>query len=88
MWNKIRGSLPLQLMLAALAAWLLATGISQFSAADTLANIHQQSWFQFLMLGKTVYIGLLKMVVGYYGYALFDRGDKQYWCDNQIKNPW
>ncbi|WP_028768628.1 dicarboxylate/amino acid:cation symporter [Shewanella fidelis] len=64
MWNKIRGSLPLQLMLAALAAWLLATGISQFSAADTLANIHQQSWFQFLMLGKTVYIGLLKMVVG------------------------
>ncbi|MCL1139683.1 dicarboxylate/amino acid:cation symporter [Shewanella pneumatophori] len=64
MWNKIRGSLPLQLVLAAFAAWLLATGITEFSAPSEVNNISQQSWYQFLMLGKTVYIGLLKMVVG------------------------
>ncbi|MCK8043398.1 dicarboxylate/amino acid:cation symporter [Shewanella sp. 1CM18E] len=64
MWNKIRGSLPLQLILAAFAAWLLATGITEFSAPSEVNNISQQSWYQFLMLGKTVYIGLLKMVVG------------------------
>ncbi|GIU46045.1 proton/sodium-glutamate symport protein [Shewanella sairae] len=64
MWNKIRSSLPLQLIIAALAAWLLATGITEFTAPSEVATINQQSWYQFLMLGKTVYIGLLKMVVG------------------------
>ncbi|GIU09793.1 MULTISPECIES: dicarboxylate/amino acid:cation symporter [unclassified Shewanella] len=64
MWNKIRGSLPLQLVLAAAAAWLLASGLTHFVYPNGAAGIDQQAWYQFLMLGKTVYIGLLKMVVG------------------------
>ncbi|MEZ9596543.1 dicarboxylate/amino acid:cation symporter [Shewanella sp. 10N.261.52.F9] len=64
MWNKIRSSLPLQLIIAAAAAWLLATGITEFTAPSEVSTISQQSWYQLLMLGKTVYIGLLKMVVG------------------------
>ena len=64
MWNKIRSSLPLQLIIAAAAAWLLATGITEFTTPSEVSTISQQSWYQLLMLGKTVYIGLLKMVVG------------------------
>lgn len=64
MWNKIRRSLPIQLLLAASAAWLFATGVTSFSTPYVSANIEAQAWYQFLMLGKTVYIGLLKMVVG------------------------
>ncbi|GIU34887.1 dicarboxylate/amino acid:cation symporter [Shewanella schlegeliana] len=64
MWNKIRGSLPLQLVFAAGAAWILASGLTHFVYPNGTAEIDQQAWYQFLMLGKTVYIGLLKMVVG------------------------
>ena len=58
MLTKLRHSLPLQLVLAALLAWLFAQLISSTS------GITQTGWYQFLMLGKTTYIGLLKMVVG------------------------
>ncbi|MCW8328901.1 dicarboxylate/amino acid:cation symporter [Photobacterium sp. SDRW27] len=58
MWTKLRNSLPLQLMLAALMAWLFALTFSE------TADVAQQGWYQLLMLGKTSYIGLLKMVVG------------------------
>ena len=64
MWNKIRSSLPLQLIIAAGAAWLLATGLTSFAHPNVIADVEQLAWYQFLMLGKTVYIGLLKMVVG------------------------
>ncbi|GAL06198.1 proton/glutamate symport protein [Photobacterium aphoticum] len=66
MWQKIRRSLPLQLLLAAASAWLCATVFSRFADPATLthAALNQQGWFQLLMLGKTTYIGLLKMVVG------------------------
>ncbi|MCG9729235.1 dicarboxylate/amino acid:cation symporter [Shewanella sp. Isolate13] len=64
MWNKIRGSLPLQLLLAAGAAWLFTTALTALAHPDVLGGIEQQAWYQLLMLGKTVYIGLLKMVVG------------------------
>ena len=58
MWTKLRDSLPLQLMFAALAAWGIA---SIFSLSSDVA---QQGWYQLIMLGKTTYLGLLKMVVG------------------------
>lgn len=58
MWTKLRNSLPLQLMLAALMAWLFALTFSE------TADVAQHGWYQLLMLGKTSYIGLLKMVVG------------------------
>ncbi|WP_194439176.1 dicarboxylate/amino acid:cation symporter [Vibrio fluminensis] len=58
MWNKLRTSLPLQLVFAALTAW---------AASSLVANgtvVADQAWFQFITLGKTLYLGLLKMVVG------------------------
>ncbi|WP_299017655.1 dicarboxylate/amino acid:cation symporter [uncultured Photobacterium sp.] len=58
MWTKLRDSMPLQLMLAAIMAWLFALTFS------STADVSQQSWYHLLMLGKTSYIGLLKMVVG------------------------
>ncbi|ABZ75971.1 sodium:dicarboxylate symporter [Shewanella halifaxensis HAW-EB4] len=64
MWNKVRGSLPLQLVLAAGAAWLFATSLTSLAHPSVIAEVERQAWYQFLMLGKTVYIGLLKMVVG------------------------
>ncbi|ABV86657.1 dicarboxylate/amino acid:cation symporter [Shewanella pealeana] len=64
MWNKIRSSLPLQLIIAAGAAWLFATSLTSLAQPNVIADVDQQAWYQFLMLGKTVYIGLLKMVVG------------------------
>lgn len=64
MWNIIRGSLPLQLVLAAGAAWLFAQGVTTLAHPSVISDIESQAWYQFLMLGKTVYIGLLKMVVG------------------------
>ncbi|MDO6544234.1 dicarboxylate/amino acid:cation symporter [Photobacterium sanguinicancri] len=51
-------SLPVQLLLAAISAWLLA----QLIPADYI-NTDSAS-FSLLMLAKTTYIGLLKMVVG------------------------
>lgn len=66
MWNKLRRSLPLQLLLAAASAWLLATLYTAFShpVTNLSADLQQQGWYQVLLLGKTSYIGLLKMVVG------------------------
>ncbi|MEC4726553.1 dicarboxylate/amino acid:cation symporter [Shewanella sp. D64] len=64
MWNKIRSSLPLQLVLVAGVAWLFATMLISLVQPNVIAEVEQQVWYQFLMLGKTVYIGLLKMVVG------------------------
>ncbi|KLV05554.1 Na+:H+ dicarboxylate symporter [Photobacterium aquae] len=70
MWNKLRRSLPLQLIVAAFSAWLLATIVTSLffpSFNDSIgadSNITHQGWYQIVMLGKTVYIGLLKMVVG------------------------
>ncbi|MBA5761088.1 dicarboxylate/amino acid:cation symporter [Vibrio sp. 404] len=58
MWTKLRASLPLQLVLAALIAWAIATLIPSNN------EIAQQGWYQFITLGKTLYLGLLKMVVG------------------------
>ncbi|MGF1775694.1 dicarboxylate/amino acid:cation symporter [Vibrio nomapromontoriensis] len=58
MWMTLRQSLPLQLLLSAAAAWALA------SLLPLPNEIAQQSWYQLIMLGKTTYLGLLKMVVG------------------------
>ena len=58
MLTKLRHSLPLQLMLAALLAWLFAQLITSTS------GITQTGWYQLLMLGKTTYIGLLKWSLG------------------------
>lgn len=55
---KLRQSLPLQLLLAALLAWFFALFISPTT------DVTQTNWYQLLMLGKVTYIGLLKMVVG------------------------
>ncbi len=58
MWNKLRSSLPLQLVVAAILAWFVASLLpNQFS-------VEHQNWMQFIALGKTLYLGLLKMVVG------------------------
>ncbi|AAW85142.1 proton/sodium-glutamate symport protein [Aliivibrio fischeri ES114] len=58
MWNKLRHSLPLQLLLAALLAWFITLFISPTT------DVTQAAWYQVIMLGKITYIGLLKMVVG------------------------
>nr|VVV03297.1 Proton/glutamate-aspartate symporter [Aliivibrio wodanis] len=58
MLTKLRQSLPLQLLLAALLAWFFALFISPTT------DVTQTNWYQLLMLGKVTYIGLLKMVVG------------------------
>lgn len=58
MWTLLRNSLPLQLLFSASTAWLFAQTITP------TPDLTEQSWYQLLMLGKTTYIGLLKMVVG------------------------
>ncbi|MGF1909331.1 dicarboxylate/amino acid:cation symporter [Vibrio kasasachensis] len=58
MWSKLRASLPLQLVIAALVAWGMA------SLLPNNNDIAQQGWYQVITLGKTLYLGLLKMVVG------------------------
>ncbi|WP_281546159.1 dicarboxylate/amino acid:cation symporter [Grimontia sp. SpTr1] len=58
MWTKLRQSLPLQLAFAAFSAWAITR---LFSIDDQVA---QQDWYQLIALGKTTYLGLLKMVVG------------------------
>ncbi|MDD9196046.1 dicarboxylate/amino acid:cation symporter [Aliivibrio sp. S3MY1] len=58
MLTKLRQSLPLQLLLAALLAWFFTLFISPTT------DVTQTSWYQLVMLGKVTYIGLLKMVVG------------------------
>ena len=58
----VKRSLPLQLVIAASLAWLSATLLP--SLIDLPADVASESWFQFILLGKTVYLGLLKMVIG------------------------
>ena len=58
MLTKLRQSLPLQLLLAALLAWFFTLFVSPTT------DVTQASWYQLVMLGKVTYIGLLKMVVG------------------------
>jgi len=58
MFSRIKRSLPLQLLTAAILAWFFAT------IMPTVANITEQVWYQVILLGKTTYIGLLKMVIG------------------------
>lgn len=58
MLSRIKASLPLQLLTAAILAWVIAT------LMPTVANITEQTWYQLILLGKTTYIGLLKMVIG------------------------
>lgn len=58
MLTKLRQSLPLQLLLAALLAWFFTLFISPTT------DVTQASWYQLVILGKVTYIGLLKMVVG------------------------
>jgi len=58
MLSTIKRSLPLQLLTAAILAWFFA------SIMPTASNIAEQTWYQFILLGKTTYIGLLKMIIG------------------------
>ncbi|HIF9536821.1 TPA: dicarboxylate/amino acid:cation symporter [Photobacterium damselae] len=55
---KLFKSLPSQLLIAALVAWSMVQVLSISS------EFVQSSWFQLIMMFKTTYIGLLKMVVG------------------------
>ncbi|WP_434360711.1 dicarboxylate/amino acid:cation symporter [Parasalinivibrio latis] len=58
MKTRIVMSLPFQLATAGLVAWILA------GLMGATPNIEHSSWFVLLMVLKTTYIGLLKMVVG------------------------
>ncbi|MGR5282778.1 dicarboxylate/amino acid:cation symporter [Photobacterium damselae] len=55
---KLFKSLPSQLLIAALVAW------SMVHVLPISSEFVQSSWFQLIMMFKTTYIGLLKMVVG------------------------
>ncbi|HIF9226717.1 TPA: dicarboxylate/amino acid:cation symporter [Photobacterium damselae] len=55
---KLFKSLPSQLLIAALIAW------SMVQVLPISSEFVQSSWFQLIMMFKTTYIGLLKMVVG------------------------
>lgn len=56
--RRLLKSLPVQLLIAAIAAWCLA------SILPLHAGFEDSSIFKLLMLTKTTYIGLLKMLVG------------------------
>lgn len=56
--RRLFKSLPFQLMIAALLAWSIA------SLLPLHAGFEQSTAFKLLMLTKTTYIGLLKMLVG------------------------
>ena len=58
----VKRSLPLQLVIAASLAWFSATLLPNL--INLPANVANANWFQFILLGKTVYLGLLKMVIG------------------------
>ncbi|UKA28233.1 dicarboxylate/amino acid:cation symporter [Photobacterium damselae] len=55
---KLFKSLPSQLLIAALVAW------SMVQVLPISSEFVQSSWFQLIMMFKTTYIGLLKMMVG------------------------
>ncbi|HIF9253159.1 TPA: dicarboxylate/amino acid:cation symporter [Photobacterium damselae] len=55
---KLFKSLPSQLLIATLVAW------SMVQVLPISSEFVQSSWFQLIMMFKTTYIGLLKMVVG------------------------
>nr|WP_255554861.1 dicarboxylate/amino acid:cation symporter [Moritella sp. 24] len=63
MLSTIKRSLPLQLLTAAILAWVFATIIP--AVANITEPVTEQTWYQLILLGKTTYIGLLKMVIGF-----------------------
>ncbi|QFI39439.1 dicarboxylate/amino acid:cation symporter [Moritella marina ATCC 15381] len=62
MLSTIKRSLPLQLFIAAMLAWVFATIMP--TVANITEPVIEQTWYQLILLGKTTYIGLLKMVIG------------------------
>lgn len=62
MLSTIKRSLPLQLLIAAMLAWVFATIMP--TVANITEPVAEQTWYQLILLGKTTYIGLLKMVIG------------------------
>ena len=62
MLSTIKRSLPLQLLTAAILAWFFATIMP--AVANITEPVTEQAWYQLILLGKTTYIGLLKMVIG------------------------
>ncbi|WP_392339958.1 dicarboxylate/amino acid:cation symporter [Moritella marina] len=62
MLSTIKRSLPLQLLIAAMLAWVFATIMP--TVANITEPVIEQTWYQLILLGKTTYIGLLKMVIG------------------------
>ncbi|RJX75317.1 dicarboxylate/amino acid:cation symporter [Vibrio sinensis] len=64
MWNRLRTSLPIQMVLAALLAWLTAFLLTSFLSEPRLQSALANGDFDTIFLAKTIYLGLLKMVVG------------------------
>lgn len=64
MWNKLRTSLPIQMVLAAMLAWLTAFLLTSFLSESRLQSALANGDFDTIFLAKTIYLGLLKMVVG------------------------
>ncbi|MFT7682261.1 MAG: Na+/H+-dicarboxylate symporter [Moritella dasanensis] len=66
MLSTIKRSLPLQLLTAAILAWAIASMLPVVTniSGPVTEHITEQAWYQLILLGKTTYIGLLKMVIG------------------------
>jgi Na+/H+-dicarboxylate symporter len=66
MLSTIKRSLPLQLVIAAILAWVFATIMPAVAniTEPVAEHVTEQTWYQLILLGKTTYIGLLKMVIG------------------------
>ncbi|AUI88467.1 Na+:H+ dicarboxylate symporter [Vibrio azureus] len=63
--RKFQLSLPIQLLISALLAWVAAQlTLYFFDGSVDKAMLADNGYYQTLMLGKTAYLGLLKMVVG------------------------
>jgi len=62
MLSTIKRSLPLQLLTAAILAWGFASILPAIT--NITEHVTEQAWYQLILLGKTTYIGLLKMVIG------------------------
>ncbi|MFT5808454.1 MAG: Na+/H+-dicarboxylate symporter [Moritella dasanensis] len=62
MLSTIKRSLPLQLLTAAILAWAIASMLPVVT--NISGPVTEQAWYQLILLGKTTYIGLLKMVIG------------------------
>ncbi|PKH07592.1 dicarboxylate/amino acid:cation symporter [Moritella sp. Urea-trap-13] len=66
MLSTIKRSLPLQLLTAAILAWIFATIMPTVAniTEPVAEHVTEQTWYQLILLGKTTYTGLLKMVIG------------------------